>query len=301
MFSAATRLELGGSTLCTGLFVERWFRAHLVVKSRLRYDTALSPPVRAGRASAALYLVGAGTVVTSRGAVHHGRSAWVLTAPEFERPEPSATTFQTSGDPAITMDVHLDPRRIIAPIGIDHGPRRLAPTTWDAFDDLVATIWPLHATSTADAAMGRLFDRLVGDGVLAPDSPPVEFTAAETPSLRRTWTLLADAFARFDARLTLDELSAHSGLSTRQLRRDLRDLAATFDLLGGFRDGLTVMRLRAALLLLSAPHATATEVATRVGYSSLDALGRAFRDAHLPSPIEVRERIRYLAPDTLTR
>jgi AraC-like DNA-binding protein len=293
MLSTTTRLEFGHASLTTGLFIERWFRAHLVVKSRLRYDTALSPPARPVRPSATIYLVGDGAVMTSRGPVHRGRSAWVLSAPEFERPTRPATTFQTWGAPAITMDLQLEVLRVRGPIGIDHGPRRLAPTTWDAFDALVGAVAPHHDRTAATAAMVTLLDRLVGDGVLAPDEPAVGFAASEPPGAVRAWTLLSEAFGRFEPRLTIDELSQQSGLSSRQLRRDLRELTARFDLFGGFRDGLTVIRLRAALLLLSAPETTVAEVAARVGYGSTDALGRAFRDAGLPCPADVRQRVRY--------
>lgn len=292
MLSATTHIEFGQAALHTVLFVERWFRAHLVIKSRLRFDTALSPPARASPARVTVYLVGAGTVTTSRGAIHHGRLAWVLDAREFESPDPAATTFQSAGDPAITLDLHVHQRRVAGPVGIDHGPRALAPTTWSAFDALVAAIERADRIG-ADAAMGALLERLVGDGVLARDQPPVGFAAGEPAGLVRTWSLLADAFARFEPRLTIDELSARSGLSGRQLRRGLHELAQTFDLLGGFRDGLTVIRLRAALVLLSAPAATVADVAARVGYGSADALGRAFRDVDLPSPVEVRQRVRY--------
>ena len=42
---------------------------------------------------------------------------------------------------------------------------------------------------------------------------------------------------------------------------------------------MRVLRLRAAVLLLSAPGGTPSDVARTVGYGSLDAMGRAFRDA----------------------
>jgi AraC-like DNA-binding protein len=61
----------------------------------------------------------------------------------------------------------------------------------------------------------------------------------------------------------------------------------------GFRDAMRVIRLRAACLFLSAPHATPSEVARHVGYGSLDAMGRAFRDANLPSPSVVQEAVRF--------
>ena len=49
----------------------------------------------------------------------------------------------------------------------------------------------------------------------------------------------------------------------------------------------------AAIVLLSAPEGTATEVARIVGYKSLDAMGRAFRDAKLPPPSVIQDAIRF--------
>ena len=54
-----------------------------------------------------------------------------------------------------------------------------------------------------------------------------------------------------------------------------------------------MLRLRAAVLLLSAPDATPNEVAKVVGYGSLDAMGRAFRDAQLPPPSLVQGAVHY--------
>jgi len=47
------------------------------------------------------------------------------------------------------------------------------------------------------------------------------------------------------------------------------------------------------VLFLSAPGGTPSEVAKAVGYGSLDAMGRAFRDAKLPAPSVVQEAVRY--------
>jgi AraC-like DNA-binding protein len=93
---------------------------------------------------------------------------------------------------------------------------------------------------------------------------------------------------------SLKQIAALAGLSLRQLGRDLRDLTRTFGLFGvGFRDAMRVLRLRAAVLLLSAPDGTPSDVSRTVGYGSLDAMGRAFRDANLSAPSIVQEAVRY--------
>jgi AraC-like DNA-binding protein len=60
----------------------------------------------------------------------------------------------------------------------------------------------------------------------------------------------------------------------------------------GFRDATHLYRIRYATLLLSAPGVTATEIAKRLGYGTLTALGRAFRDAGLPAPSEISAALR---------
>jgi transcriptional regulator GlxA family with amidase domain len=52
------------------------------------------------------------------------------------------------------------------------------------------------------------------------------------------------------------------------------------------------LRLKMAVIMLSAKDATVAEVARVVGYGSADAMARAFRDAELPAPSEVREALR---------
>ena len=58
-------------------------------------------------------------------------------------------------------------------------------------------------------------------------------------------------------------------------------------------DAMRVLRLRAAVLMLSAPGSTPSDVARTVGYGSLDAMGRAFRDAALPAPSVVQAAVKY--------
>jgi AraC-like DNA-binding protein len=51
--------------------------------------------------------------------------------------------------------------------------------------------------------------------------------------------------------------------------------------------------LRVAVMLLSAPDATASDVSQVVGYGSLDAMGRAFRDAKMPPPSTILAAVKW--------
>ncbi|MDX2093227.1 MAG: hypothetical protein SFX73_35620, partial [Kofleriaceae bacterium] len=110
----------------------------------------------------------------------------------------------------------------------------------------------------------------------------------------RLWDVLRPLYEDLATSASLKQIAIVAKLSLRQLGRDLGDLTRTFGLFGaGFRDAMRVLRLRAAVLLLSSPGASPSDVAKGVGYGSLDAMGRAFRDASLPAPSVVQEYVRY--------
>ena len=110
----------------------------------------------------------------------------------------------------------------------------------------------------------------------------------------RLWDVMRPLYEDYATSSSLKQIASLANLSLRQLGRDLGDLTRTFGLFGaGFRDAMRVLRLRAAVLLLSAPTATPSDVARAVGYGGLDAMGRAFRDAKLPAPSVLQGLIHY--------
>jgi AraC-like DNA-binding protein len=111
----------------------------------------------------------------------------------------------------------------------------------------------------------------------------------------RLWQAITPAYDAYATAITIDQVAATSGRSSRQVRRELKAMAKEFDLFGGdFRQITRILRLRAALLLLSAPdRVSVAEVADRVGYGSPVAMARAFRDAALPPPSDVRALVRF--------
>jgi transcriptional regulator GlxA family with amidase domain len=113
----------------------------------------------------------------------------------------------------------------------------------------------------------------------------------------RLWAVIRPLYQNLATSASLKQIAQLTDLSLRQLGRDLTDLTQTFGLFGaGFRDAMRVLRLRASVLLLSAPDATPSDVAHTVGYGSLDAMGRAFRDAHLPAPSVLQQAVRFRDP-----
>ncbi len=79
-------------------------------------------------------------------------------------------------------------------------------------------------------------------------------------------------------------------LSPRQLQRIVEELAARYGLnAGNWRDMRNRWRIQIAAVLLSVPELTLSAIADEVGYASAAALTRAFANAGLPPPSELRE------------
>ena len=92
----------------------------------------------------------------------------------------------------------------------------------------------------------------------------------------------------------MDALGEASAVSLRQASRDLFELTATYGFVGlGWRQMMRAWKIRLAVACLSAKGASVGDVAAIAGYGSTDAMRRAFRDAGLPPPTVVQERLRF--------
>lgn len=285
MLSASSLRTFGASTLHTTVFLERRFRAHLVLRDRLVFDSAFSPPGRVASPFVHIYASLRGSFAVSGEAGVTGPHAYVMAETEFERVVPGARTFRSAGAPCEIIELRVPANEVAKPIGLDHGPIALPPRAWDAYAALAAT--------RSEAALHELISSLSAAGVLANDLSAT-IVADEPERFQRMWAVLRPLYEHLATSTSLKQVQVIAGLSLRQLGRDLRDFTRTFGLYGGgFRDAMRVLRLRAAVVLLSAPGGTPSDVARAVGYGSLDAMGRAFRDAHLPAPSIVQEHVRY--------
>lgn len=78
-------------------------------------------------------------------------------------------------------------------------------------------------------------------------------------------------------------------LSPRQLQRVVGEFTATYGVnAGNWRDMRNRWRVQIAAVLLSVPELTVGDVAAEVGYATGTALARAFANAGLPPPTELR-------------
>jgi AraC-like DNA-binding protein len=288
VLSATSTRRFGGSRLNTTIFLERRLRAHVVERDRLLYDSAYAPPAKTPSSSAHLFVQLRGAIAIAGREPVDGPQAYVLAETEFDRVQRGARTFRSYGAPAVIVELRVDAEDLARPVGIDHGPLQLPEAVWDAYRAIEA--------SPTEPSLHELVVRLGEAKILSRDLT-TSVVAQEPERFVRLWSAMQPLYQNLATSASLKQIAAIAGLSLRQLGRDLGELTRTFGLFGaGFRDAMRVLRLRAAVLLLSAPGATPSDVARAVGYGSLDAMGRAFRDALLPAPSIVQEAVRYRDP-----
>lgn len=288
MLSADTQLEFGSSTLHSTVFLERRMRVHLVRRDRLLFDTAFASPAKAPSTNVHLFAQLSGTVLPAGpagAAPIAAPCAFVLAEAEFDRVMPGSTTFRSFGARCTIVEARVPAADLRRPVGLSHGQVDLADSVWAAYYAL--------REAPGEAAVYHLITALGETGVLSPDLT-ASVVATEPERFQRVWGAMRPLYHNLATSASLKQISTLAGLSLRQLGRDLTDLTRTFGLFGvGFRDAMRVVRLRAAVLLLSAPDGSPSDVARTIGYGSLDAMGRAFRDAGLPPPSIVQEAVRY--------
>jgi AraC-like DNA-binding protein len=288
VLSAESLLEFGTSTLRSTVFLERRLRVHLVRRDRLVFDTTYAPPAPARGSNVHLFAQLSGTFAVDGTPPVDGPCAFVLAETEFDRVVTGARTFRSFGARCTIVEARVPAADLRRPVGLAHGRIELTDPVWAAYHAL--------QEMRSEAAVHDLIAALGAAGVL---SPELIGSVVETEPERflRLWAVMRPLYQNLATSASLKQISSLAGISLRQLGRDFGDLTRTFGLFGaGFRDTQRVLRLRAAVLLLSSPGGTPSDVARIVGYGSLDAMGRAFRDAHLPAPSIVQEAVRFREP-----
>jgi transcriptional regulator GlxA family with amidase domain len=87
-------------------------------------------------------------------------------------------------------------------------------------------------------------------------------------------------------------MSGATGLSVSQAEREVQRLVSLFGMVGpGLRNVTHHLRLKVAVLFLSADGVSVGDVAQAVGYGSVDAMARAFRLAGLAAPSVIQESL----------
>ncbi|HTR53471.1 MAG TPA: hypothetical protein VMJ10_22415 [Kofleriaceae bacterium] len=281
MLVARSEARIGRAGVKSTVLLERQVRGTVVLRDELAFDSRFAAAA-AGRLEPVghVFLLLAGRFVVD-GATYPAPVAHILGDDELERVRDGSRTFRTDGPRAHVIQLRLAKAHVHAPIGLAHGPLRLPDACWDAAAALVDDT----------RALARLLDALAAAGATDPHLASTLFEQ-EPERFSRLWGALEPLYATYGGTTSLKQLAASLGLSLRQISRDAKELAKAFGFTSGYRDALLMLRLRTAVLLLSAPEAAVADVARVVGYGSAIAMARAFRDAKLPAPTVVQDAMR---------
>ncbi|HUS28595.1 MAG TPA: AraC family transcriptional regulator [Kofleriaceae bacterium] len=284
MLAATTETAIGKSAVRTSLLFERAVRGTVIRRDQLTFDTRFAAaaggkPEPVGH----LFMMLTGRFVSDRGDVVAGPVAFMLGDDEWERPRKDSRTFRTDGPIVEVLQLRVAKEHIRVPIGLAAGALALTPACWDATAAMLGGV--------PDARrLAALIDALATSGVFAKEMA-TSVVEEEPERFRRLWEALQPLYQTYGATTSLKQLASSLGMSMRQVGRDAKELSAAFGIGGGYRDALLMMRLRMAVLLLSAPDASVSDVAKLVGYGSPIAMARAFRDAKLPAPSAIQTEL----------
>jgi AraC-like DNA-binding protein len=274
------------------------FRAQLLLRDRLLYDTAFTARIPSSPQLVHLMIVTHGSIrVGSR--TDHEPVAYLMTDAEFNATEPRGLSFRSWGAPNITLEIALPQQEVTRPVGLAHGPLELSPETWNVARAVAASLADAAKAGPIEPPFLALVGRLAHELITATDLRTRAATAI-TDNVARVWPVIRQRYAEMAVSTSMLEVAADAGVSLAQAARDFMGVMQTFPYVGtGFREIMLLLRLRLAAQFLSGPTATAREVAQAVGYGSLTAMRRAFRDAGMPTPSAIAAACRF--PATYTR
>jgi AraC-like DNA-binding protein len=168
-------------------------------------------------------------------------------------------------------------------------PIKLARVDLDQAAQLKAALDDRAADQRATLARGFALFRALG----APVPRTLDGLSGEpSPSDRKLALAMEEQMAHLGSRATAAHIGDSVGLSPRQLQRVVHDFHARYAMnAGNWRDTRNRWRIQIAAVLLSLRDLTVADIAAEVGYASPNALARAFAQAGLPVPAEVRRRL----------
>lgn len=290
---ARTHRELSGASLRTMFGFAHGVWVTLVERRGLVLDTRLVPAERGPeRPGTCVYLLAEGRVVLHdvAGTCFDGPSALILSESQLEgangvRP----VTFRLEGEPLVVAELHFASDDVVVAPASEPTTVQLDPSCWVAIEAA------LFAAGEGDddgcgEALRVLIDSLASSGILRREAA---VRARERLPFARLWGAIRPLVERLALSATLDQVGDLAALSRRQLDRHLKGFFDAYPLVGGgFRAATLHLRLKLAVLFLSAEGATVDAVARLVGYGSTDAMARAFRDAGASAPSVVQAALR---------
>jgi AraC-like DNA-binding protein len=298
MLFAAGQRRIGSARLAWSLAFSGSLWWFVVEREGLVLDTRWIPGARsARRPQGCVYLLLGGTFDVHGPAARtiEAPAALVLSEEQFEgalgaRP----VTYRTSGEPFAAIQLHVPEAMLAVRPSIDSfgsaHTHELGAPAWSAAREVAVA-----CRSSAEASlepMRRLIVLLGDCGILREDA--MQPSAMKTPApLTLLWQGIRPIVERLNMAPTVDEISTATGMSVRQIEQRIGGFLARFDVGGaGWRAATLHLRLKVAVVLLSAERISVAEVAETTNYGSVDAMARAFRDAGLPPPSKVQAQLR---------
>lgn len=291
MFFAQGSLEIGPAILRSRMGVDRNIRLFAVDRRSVVHDTALLPCVRqASREVSLFWLVVSGTMSWSgpRSGSIEGPAVVALDESDFDGAKGKRTwSFRSSGEPFRGLEIRA-PRKLVEKNPHD-GPTVLEcrPSTFEAVDRYLSRAFEANGESNAVDVLA-LLEALAPEKIFKADLKD-GISVDEDPRLVVLWQELASAYARADTRPSLKRMAMATAMSLRNISRFMT-LASRELLLppGGWRDTTVNLRLTMAMLFLSCPAISISDVARALGYGHVEAMANAFQHAGLLSPTDAR-------------
>jgi AraC-like DNA-binding protein len=263
-------------------------RSGLVLDTRFVAPATDEPP-----ATTCLFLLQRGRWIfhDERGASLQSPSAFVITEEELEGGRGARPyTYAAVGDPYHAIEIHVGGGDLTRPAARAPAALDVPTSVWRSAEEVQQ-----HAARD-DASCRRVVGELLrGLGRAGLLRPRVVDHALQHDSRRHAllWAGVRPMIEKLYLTPTLQEVADRVGLSTRQVDRYVEGFVGAFGLVGErWRSSTLHLRLKLAVVLLSADEASVAEVAGAIGYSSSDAMARAFRDAGLPPPATVQRQVR---------
>lgn len=274
-----------GALLATRALVHPSYRAHAVVRRRVVSEDALLTRAferkgHGGRPVLTILLEGAARITV------RGRH-WFLAPGDASLVDAKGDILmRQEGDPFRSVVVEWDPPLLGArPAGVRVAPASAALRA--AADALHRRIDALEEDDEDVDLFCALLSRATSWGLVVP--PRSALVADVSPRMRSLSRALDRLATSLGDRPMLVDLDGELGLSSRQVNRLVEQFHAAYAFnAGGWRDTRNRWRVMFGATLMTAPGATPDVVARAVGFSSTNTQARAFANAGLPAPGDVR-------------
>lgn len=298
MLFGSNRHQLGAAEIRYGVAISPGVGIIAVSRLGMAYDAAYgapSPVVDEDRV--VLFVLLVGTLAVRGGATFTGPTLLALPAVLLDGARGgAATTYVTGGPRFDALIVHLPAEAYVGPPPASLPAIRRVPMPAATRQAAVAAARALLDPELAAERSARVIDLLTAWRERKLLRPPCPKVPPLSSRLQRLWDAATRVWPRAST-LTLDELSDAAQIGPRQLRRDVSQAFAELGLGTGrtWREAAVSWRLRLAVTLLSAPDATPEAVARLLGYHRASSMGRAFKNAGLPLPLDLAPRLQATA------